>query len=117
MTAYDACQCDLGYESKAGSQTKNETCATRTRKALMFQKDYWRMNDQTLAQEAIACHISIEGFESDESGNVSWQIFPRDYIIASLVGRDQALRTRWVVGVTVLSFLLSLAAFIVSLTR
>ena len=62
----------------------------------MFQKDYWRMDDQRLAEEAAKYHIKTEHYETDEVSGFTDRIFPRDYIAASLVGRDQALRTRWI---------------------
>ena len=83
----------------------------------MFQKDYWQMDDQRLAQEAVKHHIKIEDYVTDEISGFSDRIFPRDYIIASLVGRDQALRTRAITAMSIVSILISLAAFIISLVK
>jgi hypothetical protein len=76
----------------------------------MFQKDYWRMDDQRLAEEATKYHIKTEHYETDEVSGFTDRIFPRDYIVASLVGRDQALRTRWITLVSIISLLISIAA-------
>ena len=75
------------------------------------------MDDQTLAQEAIKYHVRIEEYVTDEVSGFSDRIFPRDYIIASLVGRDQALRTRWIVLLSILSFLVSLVALVISFRK
>jgi len=83
----------------------------------MFQKDYWCMDDQELAEEAAKYHVKTEHYETDEVSGWSERTFPRDYIVASLVGRDQALRTRLITGLSILSFLISLAAFIISLRK
>jgi hypothetical protein len=76
----------------------------------MFQKDYWTMDDQRLAQEAAKYHIKTEHYELDEVSGWSDRVFPRDYIVASLVGRDQALRTRWITAMSIISLLISIAA-------
>jgi hypothetical protein len=76
----------------------------------MFQKDYWTMDDQRLAREAAKYHIKTEHYELDEVSGWSDRVFPRDYIVASLVGRDQALRTRWITGMSIISLLISIAA-------
>jgi hypothetical protein len=78
----------------------------------MFQKDYWRMDDKRLAQEAVKYHIKTEHYETDEVSGWPDRTFPRDYIVASLVGRDQALRTRWITAVSIVSLLISIAALL-----
>jgi len=77
----------------------------------MFQKDYWRMDDQKLTQEAVKYHIKIEHSEVNPVSGWPERGFPRDYIVASLVGRDQALRTRWITVMSIISLLISIAAF------
>jgi hypothetical protein len=83
----------------------------------MFQKDYWSMDDDRLAQEAVKYHVKIEDYVVDQVSGFSDRIFPRDYIIATLVGRDQALRTRWITAISIISLLISLAAFLLSLRK
>ena len=68
------------------------------------------MSDEELAQEASKHHIKTEHYEVDEVTGFSDRVFPRDYIVASLVARDQALRTRWVTLMSIISLLVSLAA-------
>jgi len=75
------------------------------------------MDDKRLTQEAVKYHIKTEDYETDEAIQLSWKFFPRDYIIASLVGRDQALRTRWVIVISIVSLLISLAALVLSIRK
>lgn len=75
------------------------------------------MDDNALAQEATKYHVRIVDYITDETSGFTDQIFPRDYIIASLVGRDQALRTRWITIVSIVSILISLAALAISFRR
>ena len=83
----------------------------------MFQKDYWALNDQELAEEAKSHNIPIEHCENIPDTSISYQVFNRDYVIASLVGRDAALRTRWITAMSITSILISLAALAVSVFR
>lgn len=83
----------------------------------MFQKDYWRMDDQRLALEAVKYHIKTEHYETDEVSGWPDRTFPRDYIVACLVGRDQALRTRLITALSIFSFLISMAAFVISILK
>ena len=83
----------------------------------MFQKDYWALSDQELADEARNHNIPVEQYANIADTNISYQVFNRDYVIASLVGRDAALRTRWITAMSITSILISLTALAVSLLR
>ena len=65
---------------------------------------------ERLAQEALKWHIRIEDYVTDEISGFTDRIFSRDYIVASLVGRDQALRTRGIIVMSIASLVLSAVA-------
>lgn len=78
----------------------------------MLQKDYWSMSDSQLAELASKFNIESEGYD-----DAYQRYFKRDYIIASLVSRDAALRTRGVLAISIGSLVISLAALIISLLK
>ncbi len=76
----------------------------------MLQKDYWRMSEKELAE--LAKRFDLETSAYDEAYQ---PYFRRDYIIAFLVNRDAALRTRgadirsWVaLGISLFALIMSL---------
>lgn len=80
----------------------------------MFQKDYWSMEEKELV--ALANQYNIPHIGRGGAQGEHWY-FSRDYVIASLVNRDAALRTRWTTIVAIVSLLISIAAFCISIFR
>jgi len=80
----------------------------------MFQKDYWSMSQDELTVLAQKFNIPDIG-RAGESGSI-WY-FNRDYVIASLVNRDTALRTRTTSIIAIASLVISLIALVVSILK
>jgi hypothetical protein len=75
-----------------------------------MQQDYWSMSEKELAE--LAERFGVETIAYDDAYQ---PFFRRDYIIAFLMDRDSALRTRgadirsWIaLGISILAFILSL---------
>jgi len=83
----------------------------------MFQKDYWGMSDERLMEEGKKNNLPAERYEKFTGTDVSYPVYDHNYIIAFLVGRDAALRTRWITAMSIISILISIAALAVSLFR
>jgi hypothetical protein len=75
----------------------------------MFQKDYWSMNDQELAKIARKYKIVCYGGEKE--------LLNRDFVIASLVGRDTVHGTGTATAIAGVSLLISLVALWVSIIK
>ena len=73
----------------------------------MFQKDYWKMPDKELLQRARKFNIQCTKGAMDH-------IFDREKAINELLLRDNAVRTRLTVVISILAFIFSVAAFLKS---
>ena len=71
---------------------------------MLLQKDYWRMSDKELEEEAWKFHIGAAIAGPDPS-------FDRQYAITCLLARDQAMRT----GISVVSTIVSVLMAVLNL--
>ena len=74
---------------------------------LMFQKDYWRRTDMELRAFAQKHNIPTSHNEAVKTISVG---FDREYVISKLLLRDNALRTRITVILSVLALAISIAS-------
>jgi hypothetical protein len=81
---------------------------------IVFQKDYWSMDEMELANEASKHnipHISIGG----EHGEHPYM--DRAKIISQLIVRDNALRTKQITVLSITALLISFASLILNVFR
>ncbi len=76
----------------------------------MFQRDYWKLSDAEL--QALADKYKLSSHSTLYDGAIGY--FDRDKVISGLLLRDSALRTKLTVVLSILAFLISIAAFVKS---
>ena len=80
----------------------------------MFQKDYWKKEDKELKALAEKRGIPTSQHKAAERISVG---FDREYVINKLLLRDNALRTRITVVLSVLALVISIASLCVTYFR
>lgn len=81
----------------------------------MFQKDYWKMDDKELEALAEKYHIPPTTLYEDDPDS-DWYV-DRDRIINALLVRDNALRTKWTIAISILALLVSITSLVISILR
>jgi hypothetical protein len=81
----------------------------------MFQKDYWRMPEKELTKLAEANNIPPTSLYKDDPDSDFY--FDRDRVINALLVRDNALRTKWTIALSVLALLVSITSLVISILR
>jgi hypothetical protein len=77
---------------------------------VIFQRDYWKMEDRDL--ERLASKYRIETSIERSQGGIHWLVEDRDRIITTLINRDTALRTNWAIIMSLVSLGLSIISLI-----
>ena len=77
---------------------------------MIFQKDYWKMEDKDL--ERLASKYKIQTSVERNQGGIRWLVEDRERIITTLINRDTALRTNWAIVMSIVSLGLSLISLI-----
>ncbi len=77
---------------------------------MIFQRDYWKMEDRDL--ERLASKYGIQTSVEKSQGGVHWLVLDRDRIISTLISRDTALRANWAIIMSILSLCLSVISLI-----
>jgi hypothetical protein len=81
----------------------------------MLQKDYWQMSDDEL--EALTEKYRVVAYKASDNTEWAESRFSRQLAITSLLTRDNALRTRWTIWLSVIALLVSIAAVIISAVK
>lgn len=81
---------------------------------MMFQKDYWKQTDKNLKKLAEKLGIPTSHNKAVEKISVG---FDREYVINKLLLRDNALRTRITVVLSLLALAISVASLCLSYFR
>ena len=81
---------------------------------LFFQKDYWGLQDSEL--ELIAKQHNISPLSRAGEEGQHWYV-DRERIIATLIGRDSALRTRITTALSILALVISVISLIISIRK
>ena len=82
----------------------------------MFQKDYWRMSDEALTKLAEANNIPSTYATKDPNEDMDAEFyFDRDRVINALLVRDNALRTKLTITISILALLVSVTSLLISI--
>jgi hypothetical protein len=84
----------------------------------MLQKDYWRMSEKDLRILAERYYIPPESMTKEDPDDPETEFyFDRDRVINALLVRDNALRTKWTIAISILALLVSITSLVISILK